>query len=212
MNYTVYKHTFPNNKVYIGITSQTVNRRWRNGEGYKNKQDLIYRAIHKYGWENIKHEILYTNLTKEEAETKEVELIKLYKSTNNKYGYNVESGGNVHKTLSEATKEKLRQANLGKRHTEETKRKIAQANLGKHHLSKEQLEKMRAGRRYNFTVWNKDKHISDRPVAQCDKDGNLIKLYANPNVAHKETNISHIACACNGKRKTAGGYRWMYAV
>ena len=55
MSYTVYKHTFPNNKVYIGITSQSVSRRWRNGEGYRNKQQLIYRAILKYGWDNIKH-------------------------------------------------------------------------------------------------------------------------------------------------------------
>ena len=30
-NYYVYKHTFPNNKVYIGITQQEPQKRWKNG-------------------------------------------------------------------------------------------------------------------------------------------------------------------------------------
>ena len=29
-NYKVYIHIFPNNKVYIGITSQKPKRRWNN--------------------------------------------------------------------------------------------------------------------------------------------------------------------------------------
>lgn len=32
--YTVYMHTTPNGKRYIGITAQTVERRWQNGYGY----------------------------------------------------------------------------------------------------------------------------------------------------------------------------------
>ena len=43
-NYIVYKHTTPNNKMYIGITMQNVNRRWRNGDGYKDSI-FFYRAI-----------------------------------------------------------------------------------------------------------------------------------------------------------------------
>ena len=73
--FKVYIHTFPNNKVYVGITSSNENIRWRkNGTGYKKQH--VYKAIKKYGWENVKHEILYKNLTKEEAEQKEIELIK----------------------------------------------------------------------------------------------------------------------------------------
>lgn len=33
-NYIVYKHIFPNNKIYIGLTRQKPERRWRNGDGY----------------------------------------------------------------------------------------------------------------------------------------------------------------------------------
>lgn len=29
--YCIYKHTFPNNKIYIGITAQNPARRWANG-------------------------------------------------------------------------------------------------------------------------------------------------------------------------------------
>ena len=212
MSYTVYKHTFPNNKVYIGITSQTVTRRWRNGEGYRNKQLLVYRAILKYGWDNIKHDVLFTGLTKEQAEVKEIELIKLYKSTDSRYGYNAESGGNVRKTLSESTREKIRKTNLGKRHSETTKKKMSEAQKGKHHLSKEHLEKMRVGRKYNFTVWNKGKYVdTHKPVIQYDKAGNKIKEYINVHVAQTETKIYHIADVCDGKRKSAGGFVWRYA-
>ena len=79
-NYIVYKHTSPSNKVYIGITSQTPERRWRkDGKGYKT-HIYFWNAIKKYGWNNFKHEVLFSGLTKEEAEQKEIELIAYYKS------------------------------------------------------------------------------------------------------------------------------------
>ena len=83
--YKVYIHIFPNKKVYIGITSQKEKRRWNNGNGYKNNEYMT-NAIQKYGWENIEHKILFTDLTKEEAEQKEIELIAFYKSYQKEYG------------------------------------------------------------------------------------------------------------------------------
>lgn len=101
-NYKVYKHIFPNGKVYIGITSYRwyKSARWKNGDGY-NKQTYMRNAIKKYGWENIKHEILFDNLTKEEAEQKEIELIAFYKSNQREYGYNIQKGGLLRGKLSE---------------------------------------------------------------------------------------------------------------
>ena len=75
MSYTVYKHTSPNNKVYIGITSRKPEYRWNSGKGYINNK-YFTTAINKYGWNEFEHSILYENLSKEEAETKEIELIK----------------------------------------------------------------------------------------------------------------------------------------
>ena len=63
--YTVYMHVFPNGKKYIGI-SRNVKKRFRNGEGYARSK-IVYSAIQKYGWENVSHEILYENLSEQEA-------------------------------------------------------------------------------------------------------------------------------------------------
>ena len=91
--YQVYKHTTPSKKVYIGITSQESSRRWQGGNGYAT-QKKFWRAIKKYGWENIRHEIIADNLTAEEAKSMEKEKIAEYDSCNPLKGYNVYEGGN----------------------------------------------------------------------------------------------------------------------
>ncbi len=97
MSYLVYKHTnLINNKVYIGITQQNTEKRWQKGRGYK-RQPHFRDAIKKYGWDNFKHEILFDNLSKEQAIEKEIELIAKYKSNNRKYGYNISKGGETYK-------------------------------------------------------------------------------------------------------------------
>lgn len=98
MKYIVYRHICPNGKIYIGITKCEPQIRWNNGKGYKPNKRL-YNDILKYGWINFKHEILFRNLTKEEAEQKEIELIQLYQSYKNKFGYNIEQGGKIKKGM-----------------------------------------------------------------------------------------------------------------
>lgn len=91
--YCVYMHTNKiNNKKYIGQTCKNVRDRWRNGVGYINSP-YFWNAIQKYGWDNFEHEIIANNLTKEEADKMEIELIALYDTTNDKNGYNLTSGG-----------------------------------------------------------------------------------------------------------------------
>lgn len=98
--YKVYKHTCPNGKVYIGITKQKPERRWGvNGRGYK-ENEYFYRAIKKYGWENIKHEIIAEGLTEDEADAMEIDLISKYRATDKNCGYNQHFGGKVHDTIS----------------------------------------------------------------------------------------------------------------
>ena len=88
-DYCVYRHIFPNGKSYIGI-SKDAEKRWNGGAGY-NTQPKMARAINKYGWDNVKHEILSERLTKELAQQLEKHYIAEYDSIRN--GYNTSIGG-----------------------------------------------------------------------------------------------------------------------
>lgn len=150
--YYIYKHTTPDNKVYIGKTTNYM-RRWNNGTGYKNNT-YFYRAIQKYGWENIVHEIIAFDLSLEEANKLEIKLISEYNSIDYRYGFNNTAGGDgclgfspseitrekrriamtgkrTGYKMSEETKEKIRQKAIGRQFSEETKRKISEAGKGR---------------------------------------------------------------------------------
>ena len=99
-NYIVYAHINKyNGKIYIGCTCRGIkNRGGINGINYRNCT-TFYKAIQDYGWDGFEHIILIDNLTKDEAELFEGELIQKYRSTNPKFGYNSSPGKN--KNLSE---------------------------------------------------------------------------------------------------------------
>lgn len=93
ITYTVYIHIDPDGKRYVGMTKRNAKDRWNNGFGYAtNKDQRFFDAIRTIGWDNFAHEIVATNLTKEEAQSMEAELIKKYQTTNPKYGYNIVDG------------------------------------------------------------------------------------------------------------------------
>ena len=124
VSWCVYMHTTPSNKVYIGITSQDPLKRWGNGSNYK-RQQYFYSAIKKYGWDNIKHEILFDNLTESEAKQKEVELIAKCKSMNSDFGYNLTRGGDGVKGYvpTEETRKKISEA-VVKRYSDPSVREV----------------------------------------------------------------------------------------
>lgn len=93
ITYTVYMHIDPNGKRYVGITKRDVKDRWNNGFGYAtNKDRRFFDAIRTIGWENFQHEIVASELTKEDAQNMEATLINGYQTTNPEYGYNIASG------------------------------------------------------------------------------------------------------------------------
>ena len=64
-NYSVYQHITPDGMYYFGQTND-IKRRWSsNGAGYKTTS--LYPYIEKFGWDNIKHIILFENQSKEDA-------------------------------------------------------------------------------------------------------------------------------------------------
>lgn len=91
----IYKHTFPNGKIYIGQTKTKLSRRFMAGNGYNNCP-LMSRAIAKYGWASVKTEVIHQNITTlEEANKLEQYYIELYNSNNPQIGYNISLGGGI---------------------------------------------------------------------------------------------------------------------
>lgn len=236
--YTVYVHkNIKNNKLYFGITSVPVKQRWKRGSSY-SKTTKIRKAIDKYGWDNFEHIILYENLSKEDAEEKEIELINKYKTTNDKYGYNIQNGGFHNGKFTTETRVKISNAKKGTRLSEDTKRKMSISRSGKNHwaygktFSKQHKEKLKISH-IGQKAWNKgierSKWLSKENEEKLKQSvrmaliGNKYSckpircvetqiVYEGVFAAHKNTNInmSNISSVCNGKRKTAGGYHWEY--
>lgn len=151
----VYVHTCPNGKRYVGCTTYKPEYRWgRNGEGYKGQ--LFGKAVRKYGWSSITHEVFEVE-SEEEMYRKEVELISFYHSNDPRYGYNCSTGGEksalgckyseeIRKHMSEAAKKRASDPefrkhmsevhkgkpawNKGKPRSVETKKRISEANKG----------------------------------------------------------------------------------
>ena len=225
-NYVVYRHIAPNGKMYIGITRQRLDRRWKKGEGYR-KNRYFFQAIKKYGWDSFKHEVLLDNLTSEEAGWAEQVFIYYWKSNDRRFGYNLDSGGFSGYTNSDETRKKRSDAlkgrrvgggvigvnageknpNYGKPLSEETKRKLSESKRGEKaywygkHLSEETKQKLSI--------------IKGKPVAQISKDSNdVVSTFCSIKEAEKQTGISasRIGKCCRQEPHclTAGGYMWKY--
>lgn len=184
-NWTVYIHIVPkclsghdHDKYYVGITSYDITSRWgKNGCGYKTQ--YFNRAIQKYGWNNIKHEIIANNLTHDEACAFEKRLINKLQSNNLKYGYNLTSGGEGTCGISNY---KDKNPFYGKKHSQETKIKMS-----KHHYDCSGCNNPSAKRVVNVT---------DKIVYNTIKEANNAMGFLPVD--------SHISAVCKGKRRSAG--------
>lgn len=192
----VYMHTSPSGKKYIGITGESNPvRRWgTNGNKYKSiksngrfSQPVMANALNKYpDWDEWTHEILFSGLTKLEAEEKEIELIAKYNLRDSNYGYNIQPGGNVTAGKDNPF--------YGRRHTEETKAKM-RANhadifgennpfYGKHH-TQDTKDKISDALRDKYTGVNSHKY-GTHPTEETRKKMSEAK---KGKVASKETKI-----------------------
>lgn len=117
--YFIYKYTFPNGKIYIGQSHKGA-RRFGRALSYKHM--LVGRAMIKYP--NFNKEIL-EYCSAENADKLEQYYIKLFNSFNIQFGYNLTSGGNTNKKISEATKKKLSAYHKGRKLSKEAVEKIS---------------------------------------------------------------------------------------
>lgn len=220
--YIVYKHTNKiNGKGYIGITRTSVELRWRSdGSGYR-KCIKFYNAIKKYGWDNFKHEILYTGLSKEEACTLEIELISKYKKENN--SYNISGGGEGSGIMAAETKLKLSQyrgerASMFGKHPSketiekriETIRKRGGYSRDTSHLAIYRLRKGKDSPMYGRKPSTNTLKALRKVVLQFSLDGKYIKEFSSIKEASIECGVSSSAIhnSIVGKTIKAGGFIW----
>lgn len=203
----VYVHITPSNKKYVGITSRDVKKRWNGGLGYKSCTSF-YRAIQKYGWDNIEHKILEDELSFEEAERKEQFYIEKYQSNNPNYGYNMTIGGlgsngfrlSVEKKKVLSNKRQgINAVGYGFFPSDETKQKMSDKAKGRK-LNKLSREKM--------------SNIKKKPVYQYDLHGNFIQRFDSAIQAADKFGINrgNLCSCCRNVMKSAGGYFWSYEV
>ena len=208
--YTVYCHTNKlNGKRYVGITSQKPEESWNNGQGYKS-QSLFYNAIKKYGWHNFTHEILYTGLSANEASALEKKLISEWKSSDKRYGYNVQLGGLKGSRMNDATKKKLSEATK-KQMTPAAREYLRQCTLKQiatkghptlgHKCSEDKKKKIAASHKFH-----------SKEIEQYSLEGKLIATYPSLHAMERVTGCFRCAVInyIKGKSNYCYGYHWKY--
>lgn len=127
--YSIYVHTTPDGRKYVGCTSQEPEKRFNHGRHYGHCR-LFKEAIKEFGWCNITHEVIDTTDSKEEALKLEAHYILLYRSNEREFGYNLKV---LDKHNSES-KQKMSTSRIGvntwskgRKLSDETKHKMSEA-------------------------------------------------------------------------------------
>ena len=144
-HYYIYMYKFPNGKRYIGKTQWSMNRRKGHQWNRYKTSALIWKAIQKYGTDNIQTIILYEGvLSNEESSAIERFYIAKYKTNANRYrnpqyGYNLTDGGEGlvgwHPTKERYNQmmkqlEKVKEVRLAMGVSEETRKKMSESHKG----------------------------------------------------------------------------------
>lgn len=239
--YVVYKHTSPSGKCYIGITCQNPpEKRWRSGYGYRDNE-YFSRAISKYGWNNLLHEVLITGLTQKEAEQKERELIAYYKSADRDFGYNLDLGGSGAGRVSEETRRKISEGHIGVNASsvcqysmsgEFIKEYNSQIEAAKEHFVSDSAISMCCRnilKSVNNYIWRysdeklTEEHIKwcntndmdkrKMPIKQYTMNGDFIKEYESAEYASRIYGFDapSIRQCCKHNRKSSHGFIWQYS-
>ncbi len=206
---------------------------------YKESNTLLHKAIRKYGYNHFIIEPVCFCDTQKQAKLMEIQQIAINKSNRCKYplneGYNMTDGGdggNGYKH-TKVTLKKLQILSSNRKHTEETKKKISEANKN-HPISEKQRlvaslthkgKKLSEKHKRILSIRMSGRIISQeqkllmskhaataRAVAQYTLENNLLKIYKQIQYAANETGIgrSNISSVCQGRTKTAGGFKWKY--
>lgn len=220
-NYFIYVHKNKINEMkYIGMTCRNPKIRFgKEGKNYKNSP-RFFNAIKKYGWNNFEHIILFGGLSKKEAEEKEKELIKSYKTTEREFGYNIAKGGNGgnNKKVSKIKKYDLK-GNLIQIYENATE--AALSVKGNRSCITHCCKMNKNQYKYKNFMWcyeNQEitspyKRSNSKRIFQYALNEKFLKCFDSINDAAKEVNgdVSAIARCANHQQKYAYNFLWKWS-
>lgn len=209
---------FPNNKIYCGYSGNLV-KRWSSKHRY-SRCPLVYKAIEKYGWENIKKYVVFFSKNKQQALNKQAEIIESLDLLNSKKGYNLIPGGGV---LPHPKKLNLSEEQIRKKR-QQTTRQWNQPKIAEYmkRRMKEEVHKSRMAKtqQERKDIWGKH-NLGRRPpnaktVLQINlQTQEIINEYPSARQAALALGLdftagSNIQRTARGIGKSAYGYGWRW--
>jgi len=219
VTYSIYRLTNKvNGKVYIGVTNN-LKKRMRE-HSYASNDFLISKAIRKYGWESFEQEVIAE--TKDEREAYDIlepRYIAEHNSNDMPVGYNLTEGGqgSTGYSPSEESRQKMREAKLGKKQSPDAVCKRAESLKGRK-FSKETRKKISERLKGNKNFEGKtvsEEHrrkIGDANATEWsfidDPEGREIRLH-NLRRFCKERGLNHVCMfrVAKGQNRSHKGYR-----
>ena len=194
----IYKITNDiNDKVYIGMTTRSVEVRWK--EHIRHSSQLIDAAIQQLGKEHFKIEVI-EECSEEEVDDKEIYWIKFYNSYEK--GYNVTIGGRDSKMImTNRVDEVLEWWNKGLTINRIVKETGLNVETVRGYLNKNGIQ---IQKRANIYVGK----AKAKPIGQYDLDNNLIKIWESQAQIRREKGYakSTLERALNYKRILDNSY------
>ena len=199
-----------NQKIYIGKTENSIEKRFKehclDAFRERNEKRPLYNAMRKYGIEHF-----YIELIEETDNPEEREIYWIEKKQSFKNGYNATIGGDGRKyidyDLVVKTYQDLQNIKLVAKQLHHDESTISKILKEKNIDIKSSIEWMRENR--------------GKKVGQYDLNDNFIQSFDSRGLAskylidnHYTTSVAIDAVAgrigqvCNGKRKTAYGFKW----
>lgn len=199
-----------NQKIYIGKTENSIEKRFKehcwDASRERNEKRPLYNAMRKYGIEHFHIELIEETNNPEEREVYWIEKKQSFKN-----GYNATIGGDGRKyidyDLVVKTYQDLQNIKLVAKQLHHDESTISKILKEKNIDIKSSIEWMRENR--------------GKKVGQYDLNDNFIQSFDSRGLAskylidnHYTTSVAIDAVAgrigqvCNGKRKTAYGFKW----
>lgn len=242
MGYIYLRTNKENGKKYVGqVTTKRFKARQTEWKCLKQPYagNVINNARNKYGIDAFDFEII-KECKDEELNQWEMYYIKEL-NTKVPYGYNMTDGGNSVCSHSEETRKRISDANKGKKFSEEHKRHISESKKGikhtaeqnnkhsermkceknpfwgKHHTeeTKRKISETKKGKKRPIDAVRRTSEKLSKSVMQIDIVTNeTIAVYKSMTEAVESTGCykPNIIECCKKRRKTAGGFKWKYAV